>query len=59
VARKAATESIVLLKNLLKNGGDLLPLDAAKIHSLVVIGPNAAVARTGGAAVRWSVQNIR
>ena len=48
VARKAATESIVLLKNLLKNGGDLLPLDAAKIHSLVVIGPNAAVARTGG-----------
>jgi len=31
VARKAATESIVLLKNLLKNGGDLLPLDAAKI----------------------------
>jgi beta-glucosidase len=44
VARKAATESIVLLKN----AGDLLPLDAAKIHSLVVIGPNAAVARTGG-----------
>jgi beta-glucosidase len=34
VARKAATESIVLLKN----AGDLLPLDPAKIHSLVVIG---------------------
>ncbi len=44
VARKAATESIVLLKN----AGDLLPLDPVKIHSLVVIGPNAAVARTGG-----------
>jgi beta-glucosidase len=42
--RKAATESIVLLKN----AGDLLPLDSSKIHSLVVIGPNAAVARTGG-----------
>jgi beta-glucosidase len=44
VARKAATESIVLLKNI----GDLLPLDAATIHSIAVIGPNAAVARTGG-----------
>jgi beta-glucosidase len=42
--RKAATESIVLLKN----SGDVLPLDAAKIRSVVVIGPNAAVARTGG-----------
>jgi beta-glucosidase-like glycosyl hydrolase len=31
VARKAATESIVLLKN----AGDLLPLDLSKIHSLV------------------------
>ena len=44
VARKAAIESIVLLKN----AGDILPLNASKIHSLVVIGPNAAVARTGG-----------
>jgi beta-glucosidase len=44
LARKAATESIVLLKN----SGDLLPLDPAKVHTLVVIGPNAAVARTGG-----------
>ncbi len=44
LARTAATESIVLLKNT----GDLLPLDTAKIHSVVVIGPNAAVARTGG-----------
>ena len=44
LARKAATESIVLLKN----AGNILPLDPAKIHSVVVIGPNAAVARTGG-----------
>jgi len=44
VALKGATESIVLLKN----EGGLLPLDAKKIHSIVVIGPNAAVAGTGG-----------
>ncbi len=44
LARKASAESIVLLKN----AGDLLPLDPSKIHSLVVIGPNAAIARTGG-----------
>jgi beta-glucosidase len=44
VALQGATEGIVLLKN----EGSLLPLDAAKIHSIAVIGPNAAVARTGG-----------
>jgi beta-glucosidase len=44
IARHAAAESIVLLKN----AGELLPLDPAKIKSLAVIGPNAAVARTGG-----------
>jgi len=44
VARQGATEGIVLLKN----AGGLLPLDPAKIHSIAVIGPNAAVARTGG-----------
>jgi beta-glucosidase len=44
VARKGATEGIVLLKN----AGGLLPLDVTKIHSIAVIGPNAAVARTGG-----------
>ncbi|HEU5403491.1 MAG TPA: glycoside hydrolase family 3 C-terminal domain-containing protein, partial [Terriglobales bacterium] len=44
IARQGATEGIVLLKN--DNG--LLPLDRSKIHSIAVIGPNAAVARTGG-----------
>jgi beta-glucosidase len=44
VALRGATEGIVLLKN----AGSLLPLDAKKIHSIAVIGPNASVARTGG-----------
>ncbi len=44
LAREAATEGIVLLRN----EGAILPLDSAKIHSIAVIGPNAAVARTGG-----------
>jgi beta-glucosidase len=44
IALKGATEGIVLLKNT----GNLLPLDATKIKSIAVIGPNAAVARTGG-----------
>ena len=44
VARQGETEGIVLLKN----DGGLLPLDAAKVHSIAVIGPNAVVARTGG-----------
>jgi beta-glucosidase len=44
IALKGATEGIVLLKN----KGALLPLDLTKIHSIAVIGPNAAVARTGG-----------
>jgi beta-glucosidase len=44
VALQGATEGIVLLKN----EAALLPLDPAKIHSIAVIGPNAAVARTGG-----------
>jgi beta-glucosidase len=44
VALQGATEGIVLLKNT----ANLLPLDATKIHSIAVIGPNASVARTGG-----------
>jgi beta-glucosidase len=44
VALQGATEGIVLLKN----AGALLPLDAKKIHSIALIGPNAGVARTGG-----------
>ena len=44
VARTAATESIVLLKN----AGGVLPLGAPKIRSVVVTGPSAAIARTGG-----------
>ncbi len=44
VVRDGETEGIVLLKN----QGNLLPLDASKIHSIAVIGPNALVARTGG-----------
>ena len=44
VARTAATEGIVLLKN----AANALPLDAGHTRSLAVIGPNAKVARTGG-----------
>jgi beta-glucosidase len=44
VALQGATEGIVLLKNT----DSLLPIDAGRIHSIAVIGPNAAVARTGG-----------
>ncbi len=44
IARKAADEGMVLLKN----DGAILPLDAAKLHSIAVIGPNAAIARIGG-----------
>jgi len=44
IALKAARESIVLLQNKL----NVLPLDANKIKSIAVIGPNAAVARIGG-----------
>jgi beta-glucosidase len=44
VARRAATESIVLLKN----EGDALPLGTPRIRSVAVIGPSAAIPRTGG-----------
>jgi beta-glucosidase len=44
VARAAANETIVLLKN----SGGLLPLSAERTPKIAVIGPNGAVARTGG-----------
>ncbi|HUB27243.1 MAG TPA: glycoside hydrolase family 3 C-terminal domain-containing protein, partial [Tepidisphaeraceae bacterium] len=43
-ALAVAREGIVLLKN----DGDLLPLDAARIHTIVLIGPNAAAYVAGG-----------
>ncbi|WP_376796432.1 glycoside hydrolase family 3 C-terminal domain-containing protein [Thermogemmatispora sp.] len=46
LARQAAEAGTVLLKN----SGQLLPLDASKLHSIAVIGPDASVApqATGG-----------
>lgn len=44
VARTTAAQGIVLLKNT----DAVLPLMPHKIHSVAVIGPNAAVARVGG-----------
>jgi beta-glucosidase len=44
LARRAADEAIVLLKN----DRDLLPLDPARLKSIAVVGPNAAVTRLGG-----------
>jgi beta-glucosidase len=44
LALRAAQEAIVLLKN----DGGILPLDPARLKSLAVIGPNAAVCRLGG-----------
>ena len=44
LALEAARKSIVLLKN----EGNLLPLDPANLRSLAVIGPNATAVRLGG-----------
>lgn len=44
IARRMAEEGMVLLKN----EGNLLPLDAANLHSIAVIGPYAAKAIAGG-----------
>ena len=45
VALEGAREGLVLLKN----DGDILPLDLARIRKVVVLGPNAHPAVTGGA----------
>lgn len=44
LAAEAARRSIVLLKN----AGNLLPLDSGKLQSIAVIGPNAAEVHLGG-----------
>ena len=44
LALQAARDAIVLLKN----DGNLLPLDAKKIKTVAVIGPNAAAVHLGG-----------
>jgi beta-glucosidase len=44
IAARAAEEAVVLLKN----EGELLPLDPNGLHSLAVVGPNAAVRRIQG-----------
>jgi beta-glucosidase len=44
LAAEAARRSIILLKN----AGNLLPLDSNKLQSLAVIGPNAAEVHLGG-----------
>ncbi|HTP10000.1 MAG TPA: glycoside hydrolase family 3 N-terminal domain-containing protein [Anaerolineae bacterium] len=44
LALQAAHQAIVLLKN----EGQLLPLDRATLKSIAVIGPNAAIAHLGG-----------
>ena len=46
LSRQVADAGIVLLKN----DGPILPLDAKKLHSIAVIGPNADVARLGDRA---------
>ena len=44
LARRAAEEAVVLLKN----DDGLLPLDAKRLKSIAVVGPNADVCRLGG-----------
>lgn len=47
LARRVSQESIVLLKNADVNGAHILPLDASKIKSIAVVGPNAGLVRFG------------
>ena len=51
LSKKMADESIVLLKN----EGDLLPLDASKLNSIAVIGPNSNQVQFGD--YTWSRDN--
>ena len=47
--RKVASESIVLLRN----EGDILPLDPQKLKKIAIIGPNAkAIVASGGGSAR-------
>ncbi len=46
LAEKTAEKAVVLLKN----EGNLLPLDITKLNTIAVIGPNAADVHTGGYA---------
>ena len=50
LARRAATESIVLLKN----ENQILPIVRSDIKSIAVIGPNANEARTGASGGSWA-----
>ncbi len=56
IAYQAAAEGIVLLKN----NGNILPLNLKKVKSIAVIGPNADVARTqgGGSAFVTPVYSV-
>ncbi len=49
LCEEAARKSIVLLKN----DGALLPLNAATVTKVALIGPNAAVCRTDGSGSSW------
>ena len=53
LARTAATESIVLLKN----EGGLLPLDRNRLRSIAVFGPNAAVNRMAAGSFTVATNN--
>jgi beta-glucosidase len=50
IALEGARESLTLLRN----EGHLLPLDATKIRTLAIIGPNAYPAVTGGGGSAWT-----
>lgn len=48
LARRAAADAMVLLRNEPVDGGPVLPIDPAEITSIAVIGPNAARAQIMG-----------